>query len=79
MAGSSKKTGLVTGEMVVASQSPATCPLVEYLYSSRPNYYWFEKWHPKPENGRIPLPDKPGFGIELDPAKVQKQTVLSWS
>jgi L-alanine-DL-glutamate epimerase-like enolase superfamily enzyme len=64
---------------VVASQSPITCPLVEYLYSSRPNYYWFEKWHPRPEDGRIALPDKPGFGIELDPAKVLKQSVVSWS
>jgi L-alanine-DL-glutamate epimerase-like enolase superfamily enzyme len=63
---------------VVASQSPITCPLVEYLYSSRPNYYWFEKWHPTPQNGSIPLPEGPGFGIELDPAKVQKQSVATW-
>jgi L-alanine-DL-glutamate epimerase-like enolase superfamily enzyme len=63
---------------VVASQSPATCPLVEYLYNSRPNYYWFEKWHPRPENGRISLPDRPGFGIEFDPARVLKQSAATW-
>jgi L-alanine-DL-glutamate epimerase-like enolase superfamily enzyme len=25
------------------------------------------------------LPDRPGLGVELDPAKVQKQTPVHWS
>ena len=25
------------------------------------------------------LPDRPGFGIELDPAKVLKQTIQTWA
>jgi L-alanine-DL-glutamate epimerase-like enolase superfamily enzyme len=64
---------------VVASQSPATCPLVEYLFSKMKSYYWFEKVQPTPANGKIALPDRPGFGIELDPAKVMKQSVATWS
>jgi L-alanine-DL-glutamate epimerase-like enolase superfamily enzyme len=63
---------------VVASQSPATCPLVEYLFSKMKSYYWFEKVQPTPVNGRLPLSDRPGFGIELDPAKVIKQSVVTW-
>jgi L-alanine-DL-glutamate epimerase-like enolase superfamily enzyme len=55
-----------------------TCPLVEYLYGKMQSYYWFEKQQPAPVKGRIPLPDRPGFGIELDPAKTLKRTPVSW-
>ncbi len=54
----------------VASQSPATCPLVEYLITKMRSYYFFEKYQLTPVNGRIELPDRPGFGIEIDAAKV---------
>lgn len=64
---------------VVASQSPMTCPLVEYLISKMSTYYWFEKWDPAPVNGKITLPETPGFGIELDPAKIEKRTFATWS
>lgn len=62
---------------VVASQSPLTCPLVEYLIGKMESYYYFEKYGLKPEQGKITLPRRPGFGIEFDPGKVEKQTVLS--
>ncbi len=62
---------------VVASQSPMTCPLVEYLVIKMGNYYHFEKDPPRPVRGKIALPERPGFGIELDPAKVEKQTQFS--
>jgi L-alanine-DL-glutamate epimerase-like enolase superfamily enzyme len=58
---------------VVASQSPATCPLVEYLISKMRSYYHFERRQLAVVNGRIELPEAPGFGIEFDPAKVDKQ------
>ena len=61
---------------VVASQSPAVCPLVEYLISKMASYYYFEKVDPKPVNGRIRLPETPGFGIEIDPAKAVRQTTV---
>jgi L-rhamnonate dehydratase len=59
---------------VVASQSPMTCPLVEYLIGKMDSYYFFEKYEPRPVRGRFALPERPGFGIELDPAKIEKQS-----
>ena len=64
---------------VVASQSPMTCPLVEYLYSKMQSYYHFEKHQLTPAKGLIALPERPGFGIELDAAKVMKQAPVTWS
>ncbi len=55
---------------VVAAQSPATCPMVEYLISKMRSYYHFEKHQLTPVNGMIELPDRPGFGIALDEAKI---------
>jgi L-alanine-DL-glutamate epimerase-like enolase superfamily enzyme len=62
---------------VVASQSPMTCPLVEYLVLKMRNYYWFEKNPPAPVDGKVALPDRPGFGIELDPARATKMETLT--
>jgi L-alanine-DL-glutamate epimerase-like enolase superfamily enzyme len=61
---------------VVASQSPMTCPLVEFLITKMRTYYWFEKHPPTPVNGMIALPDRPGFGIDFDPAKAEKQSTV---
>jgi len=57
---------------VVASQSPMTCPLAEYLIHFKPSKTHFEKDPPVPVNGRIALPTRPGFGIELDESKVRE-------
>jgi L-alanine-DL-glutamate epimerase-like enolase superfamily enzyme len=64
---------------VVASQSPMTCPLIEYLVLKMSSYYHFEKQPPHPVRARLALPDRPGFGIELDPAKVEKQSEVKFS
>jgi L-alanine-DL-glutamate epimerase-like enolase superfamily enzyme len=61
---------------LVASQPPATCPLVEYLITKMRTYYHFEKNVPAPVNGLFALPDRPGFGIEIDPAKVERSETL---
>jgi len=61
---------------VVASQSPMTCPLVEYLILKMESWHHFEKYPPRLDKGRIALPERPGFGIELDEAKVEKRTQL---
>ncbi|HSB60859.1 MAG TPA: enolase C-terminal domain-like protein [Vicinamibacteria bacterium] len=58
---------------VVASQSPLTCPLVEYLVHFKPGKAHFEKEPLVPVGGRIALPTRPGFGIELDESKIQKR------
>jgi hypothetical protein len=63
---------------VVAAQSPMTCPLVEYLIPKMSSYYHFEQWNPAPANGRITLPETPGFGIAIDEAKVEKRTAVTW-
>ncbi len=60
----------------IASQSPMTCPLAEYLILKMRSYYHFEKHPPLPVKARIALPEGPGFGIELDAAKVEKQSVF---
>jgi L-rhamnonate dehydratase len=64
---------------VVASQPVEVCPLVEYLIQKMSNYYMFEKHQPHPVNGMIKLPDKPGFGIELDESKIEDMQVRNWT
>jgi L-rhamnonate dehydratase len=61
---------------VIASQSPAVCPLLEYLLVYMPDKTRFQKNPPVPVNGHIALPTAPGFGIELDQAKIEKIDVL---
>lgn len=67
---------------LIASQSPHTCPLIEYmvnrLHAGNWKYY-FEKDPPLPNGGRITPPERPGFGIELDEDRVEKQTRVRWS
>ena len=70
---------LHTALHVVASQSPMTCPLVEVLINKMRYHHHFEKFQPIYERGRVALPDRPGFGIELDPAKVEKQSLVTWN
>lgn len=64
---------------VVASENPSTCPLSEYLVLKMASYYHFDKDSLTPKDGRIALSDRPGFGMELDRAKVEKTKLLSWS
>lgn len=64
---------------VVASQSPATCPMGEYLLvkmalRDHPWYFChFEREPLRLERGEVLLAESPGFGIALDPAKVETQ------
>ncbi len=53
------------------------CPFGEYLINYVPEKLHFIKDPPLTTNGFVQLPEKPGFGIELDPAKVEKQEVLT--
>jgi L-rhamnonate dehydratase len=56
---------------LVASQPPAVCPLIENRHSMHMGTKYFEK-NPIGHNGKsqIELSDRPGFGIELDEAKI---------
>jgi L-alanine-DL-glutamate epimerase-like enolase superfamily enzyme len=62
---------------IVASQSPSVCPFGEYLINHVPEKLHFIKDPPLTTNGLVQLPEKPGFGIEIDPAKVEKQEILT--
>lgn len=60
---------------VVASQSPVVCPFGEYLINYVPDKLHFQKNPLLTSNGLIALPNKPGFGIELDDSKISERTV----
>jgi len=60
---------------IVASQSPALCPFGEYLINYVPEKLHFMEDAPLTTNGRVLLRDRPGFGIELDTAKIERQEV----
>ena len=64
---------------LIASQSPAVCPLAEYLILKMKSYYYFEKQPPVPKNAHFALPDGPGYGIELDDAKIESRQKMHWS
>ncbi|HEU5136175.1 MAG TPA: enolase C-terminal domain-like protein [Steroidobacteraceae bacterium] len=61
---------------IVASQSPSVCPFGEYLINHVPEKLHFMKDPLIAHNGLVQLSEKPGFGIELDAAKVEKQEIL---
>ena len=61
---------------VVASQPPMICPWIEYLINKMSSYHHFEKHDYQVVKGRVALPDRPGFGIELDPAKIVGRTLV---
>ncbi len=58
---------------VIASQPPTVCPIMEYQVNLQPGLAYFEK-NPiiPPKNGQIAVPDRPGFGIELDESKIER-------
>lgn len=61
---------------VICSQSPMTFPLGEYLINKMRHYYHFESNPLTVERAHIALPTGPGFNVQLDPAKIESQTVL---
>ncbi len=50
-----------------------TCPLVEDLIIKMSSFHHFEKQPLGVVNGKIALPERPGFGIELDEKVVAKR------
>lgn len=62
---------------IVASQSPALCPFGEYLINYVPEKLHFIKDPPLTTNGWVALSERPGFGIELDADKIERQEVLT--
>ena len=64
---------------VVASQSPAVCPMGEFLNDKMQSYYYFEQDDLQPKDGRIALSDKPGLGLAWDESKIEEKTVVEAS
>jgi L-alanine-DL-glutamate epimerase-like enolase superfamily enzyme len=64
---------------VIASQSPAVCPLAECLIIKMQSYYHFEKNPLVLKNAHFALSDAPGFGIELDDAKIESRSLVHWA
>ncbi len=62
---------------IIASQSPMTFPLGEYLILKMEHYYHFESNPMIPVKAQIALPTGPGFDIQLDPAKIESQSPLT--
>jgi L-alanine-DL-glutamate epimerase-like enolase superfamily enzyme len=71
--------GLHAALHVVASQSPTTCPSIEYLIRLMPNRHHFEVDPPRPVHGAVALPTGPGFGIRLDDNKIASRRTLDRS
>lgn len=63
---------------LIASQSPAVCPMLEYLVLHNEAKQWFHKTKYMPENGVVRLPDQPGLGIELDESRILSREELVW-
>jgi L-alanine-DL-glutamate epimerase-like enolase superfamily enzyme len=61
---------------LVASQPPAVCPLAEYLILKMQSYYHFDKNPPAPVKAHFALTDAPGFGIELDDARIESRELF---
>jgi L-alanine-DL-glutamate epimerase-like enolase superfamily enzyme len=63
---------------LIASQPASLCPLQEFLLKWNVIHQWFLKTPLTPEGGLVTLPNTPGLGMDLDPAKIEEQRTLSW-
>jgi len=61
---------------IIASQSPMTFPLGEYLINKMRHYCHFESNPLVPNGAHIALPTGAGFNVQLDPARIESQTML---
>ncbi|MEM7130708.1 MAG: enolase C-terminal domain-like protein [Chloroflexota bacterium] len=64
---------------VAGAQSPATVPMVEYLYATQPLKQYFHKPMVEPESGVVKLPELPGLGLALDESKIEAQKRIQFS
>jgi L-alanine-DL-glutamate epimerase-like enolase superfamily enzyme len=58
------------------AQPVTMCPLLEYLIKWNTIHQWFLKYPVEPINGFVPIPTRPGIGMELDEAKIEEQQEL---
>jgi L-alanine-DL-glutamate epimerase-like enolase superfamily enzyme len=60
------------------AQPVTLCPLLEYLIKWNTIHQWFLRYPVEPVNGFVPIPTRPGIGMELDEAKIEKQQELAF-
>jgi L-rhamnonate dehydratase len=61
---------------VIAAQSPAVCPMAEYLLRSGQARQPFLRTRIAPENGSFALPTEPGLGLDVDESKIDDRREL---
>lgn len=64
---------------VVAAQSPALCPMIEYLCVFMEQQQFFHAAPLRPVKGVVALPTAPGLGIALDESKIEQRRELTWN
>lgn len=62
---------------LVAAQSPAVSPLVEYLVKWNEGLQFFFDEPIHPENGVVRVPDRPGIGVDIDDSKVEREEAFT--
>ena len=63
---------------VIASQSPTTCPIQEFLIKWNAVHQFFLKDQLIPQNGVIQIPQAPGVGLEIDENKIESERELNF-
>ena len=61
-----------------ATQSPIHTPYQEYLIKWNEVHQFFLASQIRPEGGMIHVPETPGMGMELDPAKIEHEESAKW-
>ncbi len=63
---------------LIASQPENLCPLLEYLIKWNEIHQFFLKYPVKPVGGVVTVPETPGLGMDLDPARIEEEQVLTF-
>lgn len=63
---------------LIAAWPETTCPLLEYLVKWNEIHQFFLKHPLKPVHGMVVLPTRPGLSMELDEAKIEKRSEVSF-
>jgi L-rhamnonate dehydratase len=61
---------------VIAAQSPAVCPMAEFLLRAQVGKQGLFRNRLWPERGSIALPSEPGLGLALDESKIDERVEL---
>jgi L-alanine-DL-glutamate epimerase-like enolase superfamily enzyme len=62
----------------MASQPALMAPILEYLVKWNAVHQHFFAEPIVPKNGTVTVPDRPGMGMDLDPAKIEQARYLTF-